>query len=126
MAYTTLETVVRTYSSSIDALAQHHHQPPVPESRFAGVILLKPARRSGARLVLCPLLPPPPPKVDLPPETWARCLQFAMDLTVERTTLSPTQLAWLEQCRRSLLSVSKTFKVHLFSVFAPPGALLTG
>ncbi|KAF9511024.1 hypothetical protein BS47DRAFT_1471381 [Hydnum rufescens UP504] len=110
MAYTTLETVVRTYSSSIDALAHRHHRHPVQDTHFAGAILLNPARRSGARLVLCPLLPPPLPKADLPSEIWARCLHFAMDLTIERAILDQSRLAWLEQCRRDLLCVSKTFR----------------
>lgn len=77
----------------------------------SGAIYLNPARRSGARLVLLPLLPPPVPKVDLPSELWRRCITFAMDLTRERATASPQTFSRLLSRRRDLVLVSKMFKV---------------
>ena len=110
----TLE-LVKTYSSSIAALSatpvfgsklQHTLDPP-----YDGAILLRPARRSGARLVLLPLLPPLPPKLDLPAELWRRCLHLAMDLSDEQATLPCTEYEYYEKCRRELPCVSKVFKV---------------
>lgn len=118
MAHTALE-IVKTYAASFATLfGTPHTQPhdasvdhPV-DSQNAGVIYLSPARRSGARLVLLPLLPPLAPKVDLPSELWARCLYFAMDLTRERTAPSPQILSKLLKSRKDLLLVSKMFQVR--------------
>lgn len=98
-------------------LTLHIHYPPRPaatDPHHAGVILLKPARRSGARLVLCPLLPPSTKgKIQLPSESWARCLAYAMDLSLEWGRVNPKEFARLQKCRRDLLLVSKSFKVSL-------------
>lgn len=118
MVHSALE-VVKTYAASFATLfGTPHTQPrdaPVDapaDSQGTGVIYLNPARRSGARLILLPLLPPPAPKVDLPSELWGRCLQFAMDLTRERATCSSQTLSRLLKCRKDLLLVNKMFKVR--------------
>lgn len=118
MAYTALE-VVKTYATSFATLFGTPHlpsrnapAPPANDGKQNGIVLLKPARRSGARLVLLPLLPPPKAKVDLPSELWARCLHFAMDLSRERATLSSERYAKLRTSRRNLLLVNKKFKVR--------------
>lgn len=118
MAHTALE-FVKTYAASFATLFGTPHAQPVEapvappaDGKHVGVVLLKPARRSGARLVLLPLLPPPVPKVDLPSEIWARCLHFAMDLTRERSTLSPHAYSKLLKSRRNLLLVNKKFRVR--------------
>ncbi len=109
----TLE-LVKTYSSSIAALVASPFfgsKPQTSDPPYDGAVLLKPARRSGARLVLLPLLPPLPPKVELPAEIWRRCLHFAMDLSNEQVTLPSAEYEYYEKCRRDLPCVSKVFKV---------------
>src|SRR6266571_4100024 len=114
MALMTFE-LVKTYSSSIATLvgAPFFGAKPQqsPDPLYDGAVFLNPARRSGARLALLPLLPPPPPKVGLPAELWRRCLHFAMDLTHERTSLPRMEYERYEKCRRELPCVSKMFKV---------------
>ena len=117
MAHTALE-VVKTYAASFATLfGTPHTQPrdaPVDASvgsQDSGVIYLSPARRSGARLVLLPLLPPLAPKVDLPSELWGRCLHYAMDLTRESVVSSPQAFSKFLRSRKDLLLVSKMFKV---------------
>lgn len=118
MAQTTLE-VVKTYASSFAALfgtpnTEFRDTPgaTLSDVRNSGAIYLNPARRSGARLILLPLLPPPTPKVNLPSELWRRCISFAMDLHWERATASPQTFSRLLKCRRDLLLISKMFKVR--------------
>lgn len=72
MAQTTLE-FVKTYASSFAALfgtpnTEFRDTPgaTLSDARNAGAIYLNPARRSGARLVLLPLLPPPHAKGEPP------------------------------------------------------------
>jgi hypothetical protein len=113
MAHTALE-IVKTYAASFATLfgtpnTQHRDEP--VDSQNTGVIYLNPARRSGARLVLLPLLPPPVPKVDLPSEVWGRCLHFAMDLTRERAASSPQTFSKFLKSRKDLLLVRKMFQV---------------
>lgn len=121
MVQTTLE-FVKTYASSFAALfgtpnTEFRDAPGSlsADSRQAGAIYLNPARRSGARLVLLPLLPPPKPKVDLPSELWRRCISYAMDLSSEKATASSQTFSRLLNSRRNLLLVSKLFKVRFSS-----------
>lgn len=123
MAHTALE-FVKTYAASFATLfgtphpppsgsghpSSAHTSPPLPKE---GVILLRPARHTGARLVLLPLLPPPTPKIDLPPELWARCLRFAMDLSFEKPRVSEKNFKRLLKCRRDLILVNKSFRVSV-------------
>lgn len=121
MAHTALE-YVKTYAASFASLFGTPHPPSytsgastsgqnAPTLPSEGVILLKPARRTGARLVLLPLLPPQSPKIDLPSELWGRCLRYAMDLSYEKTHVDEKSYARLLASRRDLMLVNKSFRV---------------
>jgi hypothetical protein len=124
MAQTALE-FVRSYAASFATLFNTPLSSASGPSRdgilgrdapnHAGVVFLRPARRSGARLILLPLLPPPAPKIDLPPELWTRCLRFAVDLSAEKRKFSPQAYSRLVRCRQDLVLVNKSFRVRLFA-----------
>ncbi|KAF8324102.1 hypothetical protein DL93DRAFT_97528 [Clavulina sp. PMI_390] len=116
MAQTALE-YVKTYAASFTALfgtpnphGWDERGTSIASSEPTNVVYLKPARRSGARLILVPLLPPPKPKADLPAELWRRCIRFAMNLDPEKHKTNSQEFSRLLRCRKELLLVSKKFK----------------
>jgi hypothetical protein len=86
-------------------------------------VYLRPSKRSRSVIILLPLLPPPPAaskELGLPPETWLRCIQYAMAFDDEdvynpyrvlHERASKSYRPW----RKDLVTVCRSFKVRSFT-----------